>query len=319
MKAATTRLRPLLCAALLASAAGYAPTAGCGRRAGGAAPSVRCSVGGPLEPPRAALSAQHLIEKHLEVLGGDLGVWAERSRGIKCPFFRRRAGDAVEAAAAVFAFVVARHKSLWPEPADLLPADLLPGGSARDASKQRGLSLEAVMGIVAADIEHGQYYVSGRLTPTIYDERCFFDGPDPDMPVRSLQRYTDALRGLFDPARSRIELLSMEPRGERAFAAHWRLSGALKLPWRPAIKPYVGSTLYELGDDGLIASHTEAWSISVLDAFVSTFLPAYGAPPAPGAAALRSGIAVEPPEPRLRPSCGAAAESGAAARSELVA
>ena len=35
-----------------------------------------------------------------------------RSRGIKCPFFRRRAGDALEAAVVVAQFVGARHKSL---------------------------------------------------------------------------------------------------------------------------------------------------------------------------------------------------------------
>ena len=67
---------------------------------------------------------------------------------------------------------------------------------------------------------------------------------------------------------------------ERAFIAHWRLSGHLKLPWRPAIKPYAGATLYEMDDDGLISSHTEAWSITAFDAFAST-LPNFGADAAP--------------------------------------
>jgi hypothetical protein len=103
------------------------------------------------------------------------------------------------------------------------------------------------------------------------------------MPVRSLQRYSDALSGLFDPSCSSIELVTLEALegDERAFVAHWRLSGALKLPWRPRIKPYAGATRYELGDDGLIVSHTETWSISVFDAFVSTVWPAFGAPAAP--------------------------------------
>jgi hypothetical protein len=48
--------------------------------------------------------------------------------------------------------------------------------------------------------------------------------------VRSLQRYSDALKGLFDPKLSSIELLALEPRGARRFVAHWRLRGALKLP-----------------------------------------------------------------------------------------
>ena len=54
--------------------------------------------------------------------------------------------------------------------------------------------------------------------------------PSPSPQVRSLQRYSDALKGLFDPKLSSIELLALEPRGARRFVAHWRLRGALKLP-----------------------------------------------------------------------------------------
>ena len=70
----------------------------------------------------------------------------------------------------------------------------------------RGLALEEVMEIVRADFDERQYYVSGELTPSVYSDRCFFDSPDPDMPVRTLPRYSDALHGLFDPSTSRIEL-----------------------------------------------------------------------------------------------------------------
>ena len=88
--------------------------------------------------------------------------------------------------------------------------------------------------------------------------------------MRSLQRYSDALKGLFDPKLSSIELLALEPRGERRFVAHWRLRGALKLPWRPRIPEYTGATVYELDEEGLICCHVEAWSLSAFEAFVST-------------------------------------------------
>ena len=116
--------------------------------------------------------------------------------------------------------------------------------------QERGLSLDAVMDAVRTDFESGQYYVTGRLSQQCYADDCLFDGPDPDMPVRSLQRYSDALRGLFDPKLSSIELLALEPRADRRFVAHWTLRGALKLPWRPTIPEYRGATVYEVDDDG---------------------------------------------------------------------
>lgn len=228
-----------------------------------------------------------------------------RGRKIPCPFFKRRAGDAVEGLVSVITFLTSRHKSIldrpWRPSSDVSLWDelgldeLLPARPM--GTKVCHLPLEAVMAGVEHDIAESQYYVSGRLSQELYDDACFFDGPDPDMPVRSLGRYTDALRGLFDPQLSSIELVRMEARGPTAFVAHWRLSGHLKLPWRPAIKPYAGCTLYETSaESGLIVSHTEAWSITSLDAFISTAFPAFGSPPAPEVA---QHVDVVPPPPRL--------------------
>jgi len=134
-----------------------------------------------------------------------LGELVARSRRIRCPFWRRRAGDAVGAAVAIADFVAARHKSLE------LPAGLaeLLAPAGPQLQKATNLPIEELMTRVATDIEEGQYYISGKLDASIYDDRCFFDGPDPDMPVRSLGRYVDALRGLFDETISRIDLISM--------------------------------------------------------------------------------------------------------------
>ena len=49
----------------------------------------------------------------------------------------------------------------------------------------------------------------------------------------------------------------------------------------------------------------QAWSISAVEAFISTLLPTYGAPPAPDADVLRAAAeryAVTPPPPRLAPA-----------------
>ena len=105
------------------------------------------------------------------------------------------------------------------------------------------------------------------------------------------------------PKRHDLEgLLDLRADGPRQFVARWRLEGALKLPWRPKVKPYAGCTRYELDADGLICRHTESWSISAADAFgstllpdaVSQLLPGLGAPPAPSADALRAALAATP-------------------------
>jgi len=95
----------------------------------------------------------------------------------------------------------------------------------------------------------------------------------------------------------------METAGERTFVAHWPLSGCVKLPGRLAIKLYAGATRHELGDDGLIVSHTETWSMSVLD--VSTAWPAFGAPPTPR---VEEHAFVQPPPPRVLLLSGAGLE-----------
>ncbi len=66
---------------------------------------------------------------------------------------------------------VARHKSL-----DVFPP-------SRTGTKSVGLSLSEVTAIIKQDFEKRQYYVTGRLTKQIYADDCYFDAPDPDMPV----------------------------------------------------------------------------------------------------------------------------------------
>eukprot|EP00965_Chrysotila_dentata_P258411 6213209-Pleurochrysis_carterae.AAC.3 len=116
----------------------------------------------------------------------------ERARSIRCPFWRRRASDALEPLYAVARFIASRHKSLD------LPIVMPVRVSKRP--KLRELPIGEMVETIRADLEDRQYYITGRLTSAVYADDCFFDGPDPDMPVRSLQRYSDALHGLFDPS-----------------------------------------------------------------------------------------------------------------------
>ena len=58
------------------------------------------------------------------------------------------------------------------------------------------------------NINNGKgYYITGRLYKFIYRDDCLFDGPDPDMPVRGLAKYTGIASQLFEYRSSRADLL----------------------------------------------------------------------------------------------------------------
>ena len=114
---------------------------------------------------------------------------------IRCPFFRRRAVDLLEAILGGARFVLARHKSL-----DVTPVKTT-------GLKRVGLTIDQICDVIREDFEARQYYVTGRLTKAIYSDDCFFDAPDPDMPVTGLRKYVDAVSHLFEHRSSRVDLL----------------------------------------------------------------------------------------------------------------
>lgn len=148
--------------------------------------------------------------------------------------------------------------------------------------------LAQVAAVVQRDFVEGQYYVRGTtLTPSIYEPDAVFK--DPTTNVAGVEKYTTAVAALFDPAASRADLVSISTdAGSNTIRLRWRLEGKLRLLGGLAIKPYTGTTTYYLDDAGLISRHEEAWDITALDAFASTFFPGFGASPAPLAEQLRA-------------------------------
>jgi len=253
-----------------------------------------------------------------ERFDGAWTAWWQNNQRIRCPFWRRRGVEMLEAALTVGRFVLARHKSLSVPLPYLDNAASAAGGAAQAAdATDAAMAVEDVLAVIEADFTERQYYVTGRLSKAIYADDCFFDAPDPDMPVRGRRKYVDAVSHLFVHKSSRVDLLSIEalqpgaapPASGDADAAgegglivaRWRLSGVLALPWRPEILPYTGVTLYQLDARGRVRRHTEHWSVTAPQAFLSTLLPAlplWGAP-APEAAELRTMPGLGCPDPAL--------------------
>jgi hypothetical protein len=85
-----------------------------------------------------------------------MAAWKSKDR-IRCPFFKRRATDVLEAALAVGRFILARHKSL-----------LSFAPNSRGGAKMTGLSAAALLQVVRSDFEQKRYYVTGKLTREVY-------------------------------------------------------------------------------------------------------------------------------------------------------
>lgn len=202
----------------------------------------------------------------------------KRVQTIRCPFWRRRFTDSLETALQVMLWVTTtRHKSLP------LPVSLphLKENNARNKPKLTDLDLSTRLAIIRDDLVVRQYYVTGRLSMPLYADDCLFNSPDPDGRVRGTRKFCDATAGLFDAKLSRIDLIDIYATPDERVVAEWRLQGALMLPWRPCIKPFVGRTTYQFNEQGLVCSHVETWDISVVDAFVSVVVKGFGKDPAP--------------------------------------
>ena len=166
-------------------------------------------------------------------------------------------------------FLIIRHKSLPLEP----PGWRCDGDTA---PKRVNLSQQELMQVIRHDWRpdtHKGYYITGRLSTSVFRDDCVFDGPDPDMPVRGLRKYLNAASQLFDHQKSRSELLSLDVNEKGVIVAQWRMQGVLRLPWRPAVPSWTGSTTYYTDENGLIYRHEETWDKSVLQAFMQTLWP----------------------------------------------
>jgi len=189
---------------------------------------------------------------------------------IKCPFFRRRAADILDATDMLIRFLIVRHKSLPLQP---------PGWRCEGDTtlKRMGLSHQELLEVIRNDWRPDTckgYYITGRLDRTVYRDDCVFDGPDPDLPVRGLRKYLNAASQLFDHQQSRSELLSLRVvEDDASIVATWKMKGVLRLPWRPSVPTWTGSTTYYTDEDGLIYRHIETWDKSVMQAFLQTLWP----------------------------------------------
>lgn len=123
----------------------------------------------------------------------------------------------------------------------------------------------------------GGYFLTGDLSTDIFKDDCVF--ADPTNNVASLSRYQNALRILFDPSSSQIQLLGplkihsdTEP---KTITGRIRSRGFLQLPWRPYVSAYESDIVYTIdAETGLISRQDQVWdSKSPSKALQESFTP----------------------------------------------
>jgi hypothetical protein len=195
------------------------------------------------------------------------------SQRVNCPFFRRRYGDALDHLDHFVRNILirpSRRHALGP-PQACKP--VTEGGH-----KTTHLPIETVAEVIRRDWEgilsnRKGYYVTGRLSPQIYRDDCLFRSPDPDLPIRGLRKYMGVATRLFDAKQSSSELQKLTVlERQHAIQATWRMNLTIKLPWRPKLPTFTGTTTYRLDSEHLICCHDETWDLAVSEAFLALFV-----------------------------------------------
>ena len=273
----------------------------------------------PIPSTKLNLQNQPSIQQKTSFLQNLDNFYTQSSATIRCPFIKRRIADTIDNFYLLSNFLIIRHKSLLA----LFGMDVtdvgfieVPGCKAvgrhfsldefGNSVKMPNLPLTELQAIIQEDWDKEKnkgYYVTGKLNSKIYRNDCFFDGPDPDMPVRGLRKYLNAASNLFDSKHSfatmnDIEVVALSKKEQEnrmricldtrndddcatmnqdynqyAIQVNWKMEGVLMLPWRPKVKPLTGWTRYYLDNNGLICYHQEGWDVSVMEAFIGTILP----------------------------------------------
>ncbi|CAL6378096.1 unnamed protein product [Bathycoccus prasinos] len=148
--------------------------------------------------------------------------------------------------------------------------------------KRTDASIEEIKEILRRDLQpveknadgtfRGAYFVTGNVTPEIFEDDCRFI--DPTNTTKSLSKYVNALKILFDPENSSVDLRSIEVKDENTIVGIYDCEGYLKLPWHPRVKAYTGTVTWKTSKNGLIESQTQEWSgVSAAGAIMESFTP----------------------------------------------
>ena len=130
---------------------------------------------------------------------------------------------------------------------------------------------------VVGDFRNG-YLFSGKIDSEIYDEECIFT--DPTLSFKGLSTFERNIKAIkpaldFFVGDSMVVLYDCKIDLEmKEIKALWRMSGAIKLPWKPRIE-LTGNTVlsYDTEKGGRIVDYYERWDLPATTALLQLLQP----------------------------------------------
>jgi hypothetical protein len=128
----------------------------------------------------------------------------------------------------------------------------------------------------------GGYILSGDFATDLFVDDCLF--VDPNNRVKSLSQCQTALKILFDPKQSSIQMLDpltvQTVDSEQVITGRFRIRGFLQFPWRPYITAYESTIVYKVDPEThLVTEQYQTWTKSATKALQESFTPTIFTPP----------------------------------------
>jgi len=188
---------------------------------------------------------------------------------------------------AIVGSLTAMVNALFPPGA--LTATQAAAQAERQVARQRAppLSPAALVAGLRTDFSR-QYLFTGLIDPDLYDDECVFTDPTLSFTgLATFERNLASLRPVLDAilGETAVDLYALDaPEGAGHVVASWRMSGGVRLPWRPRIE-LRGRTryTYDPARKGRIVRYDEYWESSAAEQLLALFKPGGAAPRADGA------------------------------------
>lgn len=140
------------------------------------------------------------------------------------------------------------------------------------AKKKIRLSKMQMMKILKQQLPEKEWFVTGNVDPSIFDDSFRFQ--DPDVKVVGVESYARGVNKLFSQRDSRAQIISIECSGLYSVNVTWRLSGSVNIGPGIHLKPFIVYTEYQLGrENGLITFQEDKFSIPGWDILLSAIFP----------------------------------------------
>ncbi|ESQ39247.1 hypothetical protein EUTSA_v10001607mg [Eutrema salsugineum] len=131
----------------------------------------------------------------------------------------------------------------------------------------------AVVDSIKQDFKRS-YFVTGNLTPEVYEEKCEF--ADPAGSFKGLTRFKRNCTNFGTLIeKSNMKLMKWENFEDKG-VGHWKFSCVMSFPWKPILSATGYTEYYFDTESGKICRHVEHWNVPKIALFKQLLRPSRG-------------------------------------------